>query len=393
MASILLLNCGSSSIKYQLLDPAVGTPEAVGIVQRIGQELSTIDHKVGGESFHEELPLKNHTDGVAAVVRLFQEHGPSLDKVSAVGHRTVHGGEEFVEPTVITPEVVERMRGLIPLAPLHNPPGIAGIEGAQQVLPDVPHVAIFDTAFFAALPAEAYTYAIDQDVAKKFGIRRYGFHGTSHEFVSRKAAEFLGRPKEQLRIITAHIGNGASISAVEGGKPIDTSMGLTPLEGLVMGTRSGDVDPGIFTFLTHQGYSADEVDALLNKSSGMLGLCGLTDMRDVSAAVEAGEERATLAFQIYCRRVVKYIGAYLALLGGADALVFTAGVGENSPEFRTEVLSRLTGLGVRWDEEANLVRSPEPRLISTPDSTLQVVVLPTNEELAMAQQVAALISA
>lgn len=391
MASILLLNCGSSSIKYQLIDPAVGTPEAVGIVQRIGQDVSTIDHKVGGETFHEELPLPDHTVGVAAVVRLFEQHGPSLANVSAVGHRTVHGGEEFVEPVVITDEVIERMRGLIPLAPLHNPPGIAGVEGAKKVLPDVPHVGIFDTAFFATLPAEAYTYALDQEVARKFGIRRYGFHGTSHQYVARKAAEFLGKPVEELKIITAHIGNGASISAIDGGRPIDTSMGLTPLEGLVMGTRSGDIDPGIFTFLCHQGYSPDEVDAILNKASGMMGLCGMTDMRDVSAAVEAGDERATLAFHIYCRRVVKYIGAYLALLGGADALVFTAGVGENSSGFRAEVLRRLTGIGFRMDEAANQLRSPEPNVISTEDSAVRVIVLPTNEELAMAQQVADLV--
>jgi acetate kinase len=386
LASILLLNCGSSSIKYQLLDPEVGEPEAVGLVQRIGQETSTIDHEVGDREFHDERHFEDHDEAVAAVVEMFNQHGPSLDKVIAVGHRTVHGGATFVESVEITDSVIAKLRELIPLAPLHNPPAIAGIEGAKKVLPDVPHVAIFDTAFFSALPEEAYTYAIDRSVGREYGIRRYGFHGTSHQFVSQEAAKFLGRPIEELKLVVAHIGNGASMSAVDGGVAIDTSMGLTPLEGLVMGTRSGDIDPGIHQFLVSKGMSIQEVDALLNKKSGLLGMADKTDMRDIVAAVEAGDADATLALKIYVRRIVKYVGAYAAVLGGLDALVFTAGVGENASEVRKRVVNALSGLGFRLDEEANAVRSKAPRAITTADSAVQVLVIPTNEELAMARE-------
>ena len=386
MASILLLNCGSSSIKYQLLDPEVGTPEAVGIVQRIGQTTSTIDHEVGEQEIHEDRAFADHTEAVSAMVQMFNEHGPSLDKVVAVGHRTVHGGSEFVESTLIDDAVIAKMRDLIPLAPLHNPPAIAGIEGAQEVLPDVPHVAIFDTAFFSSLPEEAYTYAIDREITKKYDIRRYGFHGTSHKFVSQEAAKFLDRPIEELKLVVAHVGNGASMSAVDGGVAVDTSMGLTPLEGLVMGTRSGDVDPGLLPYLVGQGMTTAEVDAMLNKSSGLMGLAGMTDMRDIDDAIAAGDEQADLALNIYVRRVVKYIGSYAAVLGGMDALVFTAGVGENASSFRQRVITRLAGLGFQLDEEANAVRSKEPREISKPDSAVKVLVIPTNEELAMARE-------
>lgn len=392
MAKILLLNCGSSSIKYQLLDPQVGEPEAVGIVQRIGEEVSTIDHKVAGRKHSEELPLPDHSIGVAKVVKMFEEHGPSLDDVVAVGHRTVHGGMEFVKPTVITEDVIQRMRQLIPLAPLHNPPGIAGIEGAQKVFPDVPHVAIFDTAFFADMPEEAYTYAIDRHIAQKWAIRRYGFHGTSHEYVAGKTAEFLGQPLEDLRIITAHIGNGASMTAIDHGRPIDTSMGMTPLEGLVMGTRSGDIDPGLFTYLVRTGMSVGDVDRMLNKSAGLQGLAGHTDMRDISHAVERGDERAQLALAVYCRRIVKYVGSYLALMGGADVLVFTAGVGENARGVRAEVIRRLEGIGFKLDDALNDRSIDEPAVISAPESKVKVLVVPTNEELAMAQQVEALVA-
>lgn len=393
MAPILLLNCGSSSIKYQLLDPEVGAPEAVGIVQRIGQAMSTVDHEVGDEEFHVEQPFEDHEQAVAAVVRMFEEHGPSLENVIAVGHRAVHGGSRFVDSVLIDDEVVASMRELIPLAPLHNPPGIAGIEGAKRVLPDVPHVAVFDTAFFSTLPKEAYTYAIDREVAQTHGVRRYGFHGTSHQYVSGEAARFLGRPIEDLKLVIAHIGNGASISAVDGGVAVDTSMGLTPLEGLVMGTRSGDVDPGLHTFLVGKGMSIEEVDQMLNKGSGMMGLTGMTDMRDVSQAIESGDEDAKLGMDIYTRRIAKYIGSYAVVMGGMDALVFTAGVGENASDVRAAVVERLYALGFELDQDANAVRSKENREISTPDSPVKVLVVPTNEELAMARETLKVIGA
>lgn len=389
---ILLLNCGSSSIKYQLLDPGVGSPEAVGIVQRIGLDMGTITHEVGDDEIHEERAFADHTEGVAAVVKMFEDHGPSLEGVVAVGHRTVHGGSTFVESTLIDDVVVDKLVELSDLAPLHNPPGIAGINAAKAVLPEVPHVAIFDTAFFSTLPPAAYTYAIDHDTAQRLNVRKYGFHGTSHSYVSKKAAEFLGKPLEELKTIVCHLGNGASISAVDGGVAVDTSMGLTPLQGLVMGTRSGDVDPGLHKYLVGSGMSIDEVDTLLNKKSGMGGLCGHTDMRDVQAAIEAGDEQAKLALDVYVHRMVSYIGSYIAILGGVDALVFTAGVGENAGHVRGPVIRRLQGLGFELDEDANAKRSKEPREISTPDSKVRVLVVPTNEELAMAQETLAVIS-
>ncbi len=389
---ILLLNCGSSSIKYQLLDPDQASPLAVGLVQRIGQEVSTIDHEVGEAEFHDERPFADHTEAVAAVVKMFTDHGPSLEGVGAVGHRTVHGGSTFVESVLIDEGVVAKLEELSGLAPLHNPPAIAGIRAAQAVLPEVPHVAVFDTAFFATLPAEAYTYAIDTEVAEKFGIRKYGFHGTSHSYVSRKAVEYLGRPIEDTKIIVCHLGNGASISAVDGGVAVDTSMGLTPLQGLVMGTRSGDVDPGLHAFLVRNGMSIDEVDTLLNKQSGMGGLCGYTDMRDVKSQIAAGDERTKLALDIYVHRLVSYIGSYIAILGGLDAIVFTAGIGENADHVRGPVVRRLAHLGLILDEEANLQRSKQAREISTAASPVKVLVIPTNEELEMAQETLEVIS-
>ena len=389
---ILLLNCGSSSIKYQLLDPDQASPLAVGLVQRIGQEVSTIDHEVGEAEFHDERPFADHTEAVAAVVKMFTDHGPSLEGVGAVGHRTVHGGSTFVESVLIDEGVVAKLEELSGLAPLHNPPAIAGIRAAQAVLPEVPHVAVFDTAFFATLPAEAYTYAIDTAVAEKFGIRKYGFHGTSHSYVSRKAAEYLGRPIEDTKIIVCHLGNGASISAVDGGVAVDTSMGLTPLQGLVMGPRSGDVDPGLHAFLVRNGMSIDEVDTLLNKQSGMGGLCGYTDMRDVKSQIAAGDERTKLALDIYVHRLVSYIGSYIAILGGLDAIVFTAGIGENADHVRGPVVRRLAHLGLILDEEANLQRSKQAREISTAASPVKVLVIPTNEELEMAQETLEVIS-
>ena len=389
---ILLLNCGSSSIKYQLLDPAVGVPQAVGIVQRIGQEVSTITHEVGEAEYHDERPFANHTEAVAAVVAMFRDHGPSLAHVTAVGHRVVHGGAKLVHSTLIDDGVVAQLEELSGLAPLHNPPAIAGIRGAQEVLPDVPHVAIFDTAFFGSLPPEAYTYAIDIDLAAQHGIRKYGFHGTSHSYVSRKVAEVLGKDYSALNQIVCHLGNGASISAIKDGQPVETSMGLTPLQGLMMGTRSGDIDPGIHAYLYRSGMTIDEIDNLLNKKSGLLGMSGSNDMRDVGDKAAAGDEAAQLALDVYVHRLVSYIGSYMAILGGVDAVAFTAGVGENAAAIREAVVTRLHNLGFHLDAERNAVRSKEPRLISTDDSPVKVLVVPTNEELQMAREVKAVVA-
>ncbi|MEO7588979.1 MAG: acetate kinase [Arachnia sp.] len=388
---ILLLNCGSSSIKYQLLHTDTEEPTAVGIVQRVGQGSSTLDHETGGQKFHLDQDFADHTEAMAAVVSMFQEHGPALHDVIAVGHRTVHGGDTFQHSVLIDDGVIAKLVELSDLAPLHNPPAIAGIEAAMLVLPDVPHVAIFDTAFFSTLPAEAYTYAIDREVTARYGIRKYGFHGTSHQYVSQQVAEFLNRPLTELKTIVCHLGNGASISAVDGGVAVETSMGLTPLAGLVMGTRSGDVDPGLHKFLGSKGMSLDDIDMFLNKQSGMLGLCGFTDMRDVATEIEAGNADATLARDVYVHRLVSYIGSYIAILGGVDAVCFTAGVGENASHIRGPVIERLKGLGFELDVAANEERSKEAREISTPDSKVHVLVIPTNEELAMARETMAVI--
>ncbi|MDR1710825.1 MAG: acetate kinase [Propionibacteriaceae bacterium] len=390
---ILLLNCGSSSIKYQVIDAETEEVAATGLIQRIGEEVGTIDH-THGEKHSAEREFPDHRVALQVLVRTFDEYGPSLSDVVAVGHRCVHGGERFRETTVIDDEVIAALRELIPLAPLHNPPGIAGIEAARAALPDVPHVAVFDTAFFSTLPPAAYTYAIDAAVAKQYGIRKYGFHGTSHAYVSAKVAEIVGKPASELNIIVAHLGNGASISAIKGGVAVDTSMGLTPLAGLVMGTRSGDVDPGLHAYLAKQsGMSLDEVDSFLNKKSGLIGLCGVNDFRDLLPQVDAGEPAAVLTLDVYVHRLVSYIGSYLAILGRVDVLAFTAGVGENSDPVRARTLKALEPLGFILDEQANLVRSREPRAISTPDSPVTVLVVPTNEELAMARETAAAIGA
>ncbi len=391
---ILLLNCGSSSIKYQVIDAESEDVVASGIIQRIGDESGTIDHTYAGQTHHQDRPFPDHHVALQALVALFDEVGPSLADVVAVGHRAVHGGEEFRETTIIDDAVIERLRELSPLAPLHNPAGIAGIEAARAALPHVPHVAIFDTAFFATMPAEAYTYAIDQETAKQYHIRKYGFHGTSHSFVSRTAAEFLGKPYGELNQIVCHLGNGASISAIDHGVAVDTSMGLTPLAGLVMGTRSGDVDPGLHAYLGQAlGLDLDGVDSFLNHKSGMLGLAGVVDFRDLAGLINSGDAQAELAMNVYVHRLVSYVGSYLAVLGHVDTLVFTAGVGENDADVRARVVKRLAPLGFLLDEEANATRSKEPRIISRPGSPVTVLVVPTNEELAMARETVAAISA
>ncbi|QIK72385.1 acetate kinase [Propioniciclava coleopterorum] len=390
---ILLLNAGSSSIKYQMIDADTEEVLASGLIERIGQDVGVLTHKVNGEEFVANEEYSNHSLALAAMVQMFADHGPSLDDVRAVGHRTVHGGDKLTRTMLIDESVVATLEALSPLAPLHNPPGIAGIRGAQKALPNVPHVAVFDTAFFSTLPPASYTYAIPTDVAERYHIRRYGFHGTSHSYVSHRAAELLGKPYEQTSQIVCHLGNGASISAIKDGVAIDTSMGLTPLEGLVMGTRSGDVDPGMIAYLHREaGMSTDAIDTLLNKASGMLGLVGASDMRDVEAAKDDGDERAQLAWDVYIRRIVGYIGRYFVLLGGIDALSFTAGVGENSSSVRRDVVKGLAALGVTLDPVANTLRSKEARAISTKDSAFAVLVVPTNEELQMAREVKAVIA-
>ena len=390
---ILLLNCGSSSIKYQVIDADSEAVVASGIIERIGQSESTLDHTFAGQTTHDKHGFPNHSRALAHLVRVFDEVGPKLSDVVAVGHRTVHGGDAFRSTVVIDDSVLAKLRELSPLAPLHNPPGIAGIEAARAVLPNVPHVAIFDTAFFATLPPEAYTYAIDTELAKAHGIRKYGFHGTSHSYVSKKVAEVLGKDYSELNQIVCHLGNGASISAIRGGVAVDTSMGLTPLAGLVMGTRSGDVDPGLHAFLGRTlGLSLNDVDELLNKKSGMLGLCGATDFRDINDQINAGDAQADLAMNVYVHRLISYIGSYLAVLGRVDVLTFTAGVGENDSLVRARVLERLEPLGFHLDADANSVRSKEPRVISRPGSPVTVLVVPTNEELAMARETRAAIA-
>ncbi|MFZ2164580.1 MAG: acetate/propionate family kinase, partial [Propionibacteriaceae bacterium] len=306
---ILLINAGSSSVKYQVIDADDEKVLATGLIQRIGDEVGTIDHTVDGVTHHQDRGFPNHGRALTVMTQMFDEFGPSLSDVKAVAHRTVHGGDRFNETTLINDSVIETLKELSPLAPLHNPPGIAGIEAAMKALPDVPHVAVFDTAFFTTLPAEAYTYAISTEISQKYGVRRYGFHGTSHDFVSHRVAEFLGRPYEELNQIVCHLGNGASISAIQKGVAIETSMGLTPLQGLVMGTRSGDIDPGIHAYL---GRVLDTdlagVDTLLNKQSGMLGLTSVTDFRDLMELIDAGDARAKLGFDVYVHRLVFYIG-------------------------------------------------------------------------------------
>jgi acetate kinase len=384
---ILLLNAGSSSIKYQVIDADDEAVLASGIIQRIGDEAGTIDHTVDGQTHHQTRGFPNHGRALTVLVQMFDEFGPQLSTVRAVGHRTVHGGSQFNSTTVIDDEMLDHLRELSPLAPLHNPPAIAGIEAARRSLPDVPHVAIFDTAFFSTLPAEAYTYAVPRELAAEHGIRKYGFHGTSHSYVSRKVAELLDKPYESFNQIVCHLGNGASVSAIARGVAVEASMGLTPLAGLVMGTRSGDVDPGLHAFLARQGgMSIDEIDATLNKKSGMLGLCGVTDFRDINELIADGDADATLALDVYTHRLLSYIGSYIAILGGVEAITFTAGVGENNPGLRAEIAKRLGFLGVVLDEATNSVRSKDPRVVSTQDSAIAILVVPTNEELAMARE-------
>ncbi|MFC0316395.1 acetate kinase [Gordonia phosphorivorans] len=390
--SVLVINAGSSSLKYQLVDPATERVYADGLAERIGEPTgSSITHEVGGRERIRRVALPDHRAAIAEVVELFREDGIDLAaaQLSAVGHRLVHGGREFHAPILIDDAVLAAIERLSPLAPLHNPPNLVGVEAVTALLPDVPAVGIFDTAFFHDLPDAAATYAIDTEVAQEFGIRRYGFHGTSHQYVSRQAARFLGRPDDEINQIVLHLGNGASASAIRGGRPIDTSMGLTPLEGLVMGTRTGDIDPGIAFHLARVGgKSVDDVDRIYNLRGGLKGLCGENDFRAILDRIEAGDSAAALAYDVYIHRLRHYIGAYLVDLGRVDAIVFTAGVGENAATVRADALAGLEGYGIAVDPARNAERARVSRRISTDDSRTAVLVVPTNEELAIAQQAA-----
>jgi acetate kinase len=385
--AVLVLNCGSSSIKHQLLDPLEGTRLASGILERIGEAGSVAVHTSGGRTERDVRPLATHEDALAAIVEAYEAHGTGLTAagVVAVGHRVVMGGREFAGPARIDDHVMEAIEALSPLAPLHNSANLAGIRVARRLLPDVPHVAVFDTAFFHDLPDVAATYAIDRGMAETHGIRRYGFHGTSHRYVSEQVASILDRPGDDLRQVVLHLGNGASASAVLGGRPIDTSMGMTPLEGLVMGTRSGDLDPAVVVHLLRRGLTVDEVDDLLNRRSGMLGLAGDNDLREVHRRADAGDAAAEQALAIYVHRLRKYVGAYAALLGGLDALTFTAGVGEHDPVVRARTCDGLGFLGITADPVRNAARGGGARVISPDGSPVAVLVVPTDEELAIAR--------
>lgn len=388
MNRILVINAGSSSIKYQLIDAESEQRDAAGLVERIGEPTARVEHRGGGTHVERELAIPDHVAAFDAMRAAFDECGTPLDAlgIAAVGHRVVMGGSEFTEPTLIDDHVIAKVDELSTLAPLHNPGHLQAILAARKAFPNVPHVAVFDTAFHQSMPPAAYTYAIDRETAAQHGVRRFGFHGISHQVVSRRAAALLGKPVHEVKQIVMHLGNGASACAVDRGASVATSMGVTPLEGLVMGTRSGSIDPGLILHLLRAGMSFDEVDTLLNRNSGLKGLAGSNDMRDVRAAADAGDADARLALDVYARGIRHYLGAYLVELGGADAIVFTAGVGENNPALRAEVCAGLEWLGVRIDPSRNSVRSGDARRISSDDSRIAVLVVPTDEETEIARQ-------
>ncbi|MER7585460.1 acetate kinase [Kitasatospora sp. NPDC097691] len=392
---VLVLNAGSSSVKYQLIEMLDGARLASGLVERIGESGGRLVHTPRTGERREALqPFPDHSAALKAVAEELAADGLGLDspELAAIGHRVVHGGKRFTEPTVITEEVLGEIRRLIPVAPLHNPANITGIEVARALRPDLPQVAVFDTAFHASMPEYAARYAIDKDVADEHRVRRYGFHGTSHQYVSRATARLLGKDPAEVNVIVLHLGNGASASAVSGGRCVDTSMGLTPLEGLVMGTRSGDIDAGV-VFHLHRvgGLSIDEIDDLLNRRSGLRGLCGENDMREIMRRADEGDADAKLAFDSYVHRLRKYIGGYYGVLGRVDAIAFTAGVGENAAPVRAAATAGLEELGIAVDPELNSVRSGEARIISPAFARVTVAVVPTDEELEIARQTFALV--
>jgi acetate kinase len=388
-AYVLVVNAGSSSLKYSLVDGETGESPASGSVERIGESAGRLAHEVDGEEHTEEREFATFEDALAAVVDAFEDHGPRLGDVEvvAVGHRVVHGGEQFVEPTLVDDDVVAAVEGLVPLAPLHNPANLEGIAVARKLFPDLPQVMVFDTAFHHTIPEVAHTYAVPRAWREEHHIRRYGFHGTSHAFVSRTAAAALGRAESETNVIVLHLGNGASATAVRGGASVDTSMGLTPLEGLVMGTRSGDLDPAVHMHLHRSlGRSLEDIDRALNRESGLKGLAGENDFREVMRLRASGDVGAALAFDVYCYRIRKYVGAYYAVLGTVHAVVFTAGVGQHSAELRAAALSGLERLGIVVDDVRNEGPVSGVTFVSPDGADVAVLVIPTNEEYEIARQ-------
>ncbi len=388
---ILVINCGSSSLKYQLLDMTNETLLCKGLVERIGIEGSVIKHeKSGMEKFEKKVPMENHREAIGHVMEalLDKEHGviKSMDEINAVGHRIVHAGEYYNKSELLTADVIKNLEACIELAPLHNPANLTGVEACRALMPNTLMVGVFDTAFHQTMPAKNYIYALPYNYYEEYGVRRYGFHGTSHKYVATKCAEILGKKPEELKIITCHLGNGASLAAVEYGKVIDTSMGFTPLEGLVMGTRAGDLDPAILTFLQNkENLSAQEIERIINKESGVLGISGVSsDFRDIYRAADEGNKRAQLALEVYIHRVKGYLGNYMAQMNGCDAVVFTAGLGENNGIMRARICDNLDFLGIKLDEVKNHINATEA-IISAEDSRVKVLLIPTNEELMIAQ--------
>lgn len=394
--NVLVINCGSSSLKYQLIDSQTEAVLAKGLCERIGIDGRLVYEKTGCDKEVTEAAMPTHKQAIQLVLEALVNPTTGaiadLSAIDAVGHRVVHGGEKFASSTVLTEEVIAVIEECNDLAPLHNPANLIGIRACQELMPNVPMVAVFDTAFHQTMPEIAYMYGLPYEYYEKYSVRRYGFHGTSHSYVSKRAADILGKDYSELKTIVCHLGNGASICAVNGGKSVDTSMGLTPLEGLIMGTRSGDVDPSILDFIAQkENLTLSEVMNVLNKKSGVEGISGVSsDFRDLSAAAEAGNHRAELAIDAFAYRVVKYIGAYVAAMNGVDAICFTAGLGENDGATRAKIVANLEYLGIAIDEEANSIRGKEV-VISTPDSKVKVLTIPTNEELAICRETVALV--
>ena len=392
---ILVLNSGSSSIKFQLFDAKTNNSLVSGIIEQIGEKISHAKIKFEGKELERSIPIANHKIGLEIMNSLLIESKiiKDLCELDGIGHRVVHGGEEFSKPIIIDKNVIAQIEKLIPLAPLHNPANLEGIKSSIEHCPNVPQVAVFDTAFHASIPPHAYMYALPYETYEKDGVRRYGFHGTSHHFIAKEAAKYLGIALKDLNAITLHLGNGASMSAIKHGKSIDTSMGLTPLEGLIMGTRCGDIDPAIIFYLSRiEGLSIDELDNMLNKKSGLKGICGNNDMREVGEMAEKGDEKAKLALEMFNYRIKKYIGSYSAVLGRVDCLIFTGGIGENDIKVRENSCSDLENIGISLDLKANNQRAKEILEINKIDSKVKVLVIPTNEELEIALQVKSLIS-
>ena len=390
---ILVLNCGSSSIKYQLIemDEKNHSVLAKGLLERIGLKMGEFTHKWNGQKHYEQLPIPNHTEGIKIVLQALtnKEYGviSDLKEIKAVGHRVAHGGEKFTHSVRIDDNVISMIKDLCDLAPLHNPGALQGIAAMQAVLPGIPMAAVFDTSFHATMPPEAYLYAIPYEYYDKYRVRRYGFHGTSHKYVAEKAAEYVGRDWKNTKIVTCHLGSGASIAAVENGKSVETSMGFTPVEGLVMGSRTGDLDLGAFMYIMDkEGYTTKEMNTLVNKKSGLIGITGNSqDMRDVRAGRDAGDERCTYAFNMFAHRVKKYIGAYAAIMNGMDVLVMTGGIGENAWFMREAILENMEFFGIKIDKKLNETIMGDAAVISTPDSKVKVVVYPTDEEYMIAK--------